>query len=126
MTISKRIPSVSLALAFAAGVLLAPGCKPKEKEVRIALALPLTGDLAVLGQGIRRAAVMAVEEAQTAGRFPNFKVRVIDFDDRSDPKEAVNVANRITSDGEIVAVLGHFNSGCSIPASAIYAQAGIP
>lgn len=107
-------------------VLFLAACQPKENEVRIAIALPLTGDIAVLGQGIRRACHLALEEAATANRFPHFKVRLVDFDDRSDPKEAVNVANRIKSDGAVVAVVGHFNSGCSIPASQIYASAGIP
>jgi branched-chain amino acid transport system substrate-binding protein len=54
------------------------------------------------------------------------KVSLLEFDDRSDPKEAVNVANRIISDPDIVGVVGHFNSGCSIPAGAIYASAGLP
>lgn len=110
---------------FAALALLA-GCGPKEKEIKIAVAVPLTGDIAGLGQGIRRASVLAVEEAVKAGRFAGTKVTLVEFDDRSDPKEAVNVANRITSDSSIVGVVGHFNSGCSIPAGAIYAQAGLP
>jgi branched-chain amino acid transport system substrate-binding protein len=101
-------------------------CKPAEKEIRIALAAPLTGDIATLGQGIRRAANLAVEEAVSGNRFPGTTIRIMDFDDRSDPKEAVNVANRIVSDPSMVAVIGHFNSGCSIPASAVYAQAHLP
>ncbi len=108
------------------GMVLLAGCAPKEKEVRIALALPMTGDIAVLGQGIRRASIMAVEEALAAQRFKDFKVTVVEFDDRSDPKEAVNAANRIVSDSAIMGVVGHFNSGCSIPASAIYARANLP
>ncbi len=113
-------------LSILFGCFIVGGCAPRPKEIKIALALPLTGDIAVLGQGIRRAAILAVEEAVKAGRFPGVKVLTVDFDDRSDRKEAVNVANRIVSDSDIVGVLGHFNSGCSIPASAIYAQAGLP
>jgi branched-chain amino acid transport system substrate-binding protein len=116
----KKILSV-----FAALVLLA-GCAPKEKEIKIAVAIPLTGDIAALGQGIRRAAVLAVEEAVKAGRFAGTKVSLVEFDDRSEPKEAVNVANRIVSDPLILGVIGHFNSGCSIPAGAVYAKAGLP
>jgi branched-chain amino acid transport system substrate-binding protein len=101
-------------------------CQPKEKEVRVAVAVPLTGDIATLGQGIRRATRLAVEEATAAGRFPDFKLTVVEFDDRADPKEAVTVANRIVADPSVVAVVGHFNSGCSIPASAVYAQAHVP
>lgn len=107
-------------------VCLLSACQRGPREVKIAIAEPLTGDIAALGQGLKRAAVLAIEEANASGRFPNFKLRGVEFDDRSDPKEAVNVANRIVSDPDIVAVVGHFNSGCSIPASAVYAQAGLP
>jgi branched-chain amino acid transport system substrate-binding protein len=113
-----------LVFAGVMGVLAA--CQRGPREVKIAIAEPLTGDIAALGQGLKRAAVLAIEEANASGRFPNFTLRSVEFDDRSDPKEAVNVANRIVSDPDVVAVIGHFNSGCSIPASAVYARAGVP
>jgi branched-chain amino acid transport system substrate-binding protein len=113
-----------LVFAGVMGVLAA--CQRGPREVKIAIAEPLTGDIAALGQGLKRAAVLAIEEANASGRFPNFTLRSVEFDDRSDPKEAVNVANRIVSDPDVVAVVGHFNSGCSIPASAVYARAGVP
>jgi branched-chain amino acid transport system substrate-binding protein len=101
-------------------------CGPREKTVTIAVALPLTGDIAALGQGIKRASVLALEEAQQKNRFPHFKVEFKTFDDRSDPKEAVDVANRIVSNPNIIGVIGHFNSGCSIPASQVYARSHLP
>jgi branched-chain amino acid transport system substrate-binding protein len=111
-------------LFLASGFLVS--CQRGPREVKIAIAEPLTGDIAALGQGLKRAAVLAIEEANASSRFPSFKLRAVEFDDRSDPREAVNVANRIVSDPDIVAVVGHFNSGCSIPASAVYARAGLP
>ncbi|OGR91022.1 MAG: hypothetical protein A2992_00310 [Elusimicrobia bacterium RIFCSPLOWO2_01_FULL_59_12] len=111
---------------LAAGLLSAGGCGPQEKVVRIALALPLTGDIAALGQGIKRACELALEEAHPKNRFPAFRLEIKAFDDRSDPKEAVDVANRIVSDPRVVAVIGHFNSGCSIPAAQVYARGGLP
>jgi len=101
------------------------GCQPKESKVKIALALPLTGDIASLGQGLKRSVEMAVKDANESGIFP-YKVELVSFDDRSDPKEAVSVANRIVADRDFVGVIGHFNSGCSIPASRVYAIAGLP
>jgi len=108
-----------------AAVLLFSGCGPREKVATIAVALPLTGDIASLGQGLKRATAMAMEEAQQQP-FPGYKVEAEFFDDRSDPKEAVNVANRIASNPNVVGVIGHFNSGCTIPAAQVYARAGIP
>src|SRR6185312_11880721 len=115
-----------LILLAASCILALSACGPKEKVTRIAVALPLTGDIAALGQGIRRACALALEEANRQHRFTSFRVEMEAFDDRSDPKEAVDVANRIVSDPTVVAVIGHFNSGCSIPASVVYARAGLP
>ncbi|MEK7390386.1 MAG: branched-chain amino acid ABC transporter substrate-binding protein [Elusimicrobiota bacterium] len=105
-------------------LLAAAGCAPKEKVVKIAIAMPLTGDMGTEGQGVRRAVEMAVEEANAAKRFP-YKLVAAPFDDRADPKEAVNVANLIVSDQRIVAVVGHYNSGCAIPAAKVYARAPV-
>jgi branched-chain amino acid transport system substrate-binding protein len=104
---------------------LGAACGPSEKTVSIAVALPLTGDIAALGQGIKRAAALALEEAKSQNRFP-YRLDIKVFDDRSDPKEAVDVANRIVSNPNIVGVIGHFNSGCTIPASQVYARSHLP
>ncbi len=118
----KKFQTIKVFLACLLANSLLAGCGPSEKKVRIAVALPLTGDIAALGQGIKRACVLALEEANRQHRYPGFKLEVVSFDDRSDPKEAVDVANRIVSDPSVVAVIGHFNSGCSIPASQVYAR----
>ncbi len=116
MNIKSRAILISLSFA---GFLVS--CSPQEEVYRLALAVPLTGDIAAMGLGMKRGADLAVEEVNKQGRFG----RVIElkaFDDRADPKEAVNVANQIVSDNNIAAVIGHFNSGCSIPAAQVYAR----
>lgn len=113
-----------LRCAVAAAALSASACGPREKVVKIAIAAPLTGDTGAEGLGIKRAVVMAVEEANASGRFP-YKLAAAPFDDRADPKEAVNVANLIMSDPRIVAVVGHYTSGCAIPAAKVYSRAPI-
>lgn len=102
---------------------LLSGCTgEKANTIKIALVCPLTGDLAAMGQGMKRAATMAIEEANTKGSVDGFTFALAAFDDRADPKEAVNIANQIISDDKIYGVVGHLNSGCSIPASQIYAR----
>lgn len=118
MSVSRRAAVALCALTVALGA----ACGSKEKIVEIAVAVPLTGDMGTEGQGLRRAVEMAVEEANAAKRFP-FKLVAAPFDDRADPKEAVNVANLIVSDPRIVAVVGPYNSGCAIPAAKVYARA---
>lgn len=114
-----RLTAVLIACAAALAA-----CGPKEKVVKIAVAAPLTGDEGAEGQGIKRAVILAVEEANASGRFP-YRIAATPFDDRADPKEAVNVANLIVSDPRIVAVIGHYNSGCAIPAAKVYARAPV-
>ena len=112
------------AAAIMAFAFIAAACGPKEKAVKIAVAVPLTGDMGTEGQGLRRAVEMAVEEANAAKRFP-YKLVAAPYDDRADQKEAVNVANLIISDPNVVAVVGHYNSGCAIPAAKVYARAPV-
>jgi branched-chain amino acid transport system substrate-binding protein len=118
-----QFTQLALVVAIVSGLIA--GCGPQEKTVKIAVALPLTGDIASLGQGIKRACELAMEEANKSQRFQGFRLKMISFDDRSDPKEAVDVANRIVSDSNVVGVIGHFNSGCSIPASQVYARGNL-
>lgn len=118
--LEHRIRPLLLACACA----VVSSCGPREKVVKIAVATPLTGDSGAEGQGIKRAVIMAIEEANASHRFP-YKLAAAPFDDRADPKEAVNVANLIISDPRIVAVVGHYTSGCSIPAAKVYARAPI-
>lgn len=112
------------ALVVAAVAFVAAACGPKDTSVKIAVAVPLTGDMGTEGQGLRRAVELAVEEANASKRFP-YKLVAAPYDDRADPKEAVNVANLITSDPRVVAVVGHYNSGCAISAAKVYARAPV-
>ncbi|MFZ1684663.1 MAG: branched-chain amino acid ABC transporter substrate-binding protein [Candidatus Zixiibacteriota bacterium] len=100
---------------------LIAGCGQQgAKVVKVALVCPLTGDDAAHGQGMKRGFTLAIEDANAAKKLGDIKIEMVAFDDRSDPKEAVTIANQIISDPQIIGVVGHLNSGCSIPASQIY------
>ncbi len=107
-----------------AGLLFLCACADKSNVVRVAVAVPLTGDMGTEGQGVRRAVELAVELANESHRF-SYPIEARAFDDRADPKEAVSVANIIVSDPKTIAVIGHYNSGCSIPASQVYNRANL-
>lgn len=115
-------------LALAAGVLgIQAGCSKKGgggKAVRIGLIVPLTGDIAAMGQGMHNGATLAVEHANARAdvKAKGIRFELVPVDDRADPKEAVNGANKLISDPRIAGVVGHLNSGCSIPASKVYAR----
>jgi branched-chain amino acid transport system substrate-binding protein len=106
--------------------LAAVACTKKEANViKIGAAGPLTGDMAVFGQDQLNAMKLAVEEWNAKGGVLGKKIVIVEGDDQRDPKQAVSAANKMVNEG-VVGVVGHFNSNCSIPASAIYNKAGIP
>lgn len=101
------------------------GCGKKEDVIKIGLASPLTGDQAAIGQDLANAAILAIDEANEKGGLLGKKILLVTADDKADPKEAVNVAHRFAIDKSIVAVIGHLNSGCTLPASSVYNEAGL-
>jgi branched-chain amino acid transport system substrate-binding protein len=97
-------------------------------EVKIGHVGPLTGGIAHLGKDNENGARLAVEEANAAGIKIDGKAVKFTFvaeDDQADPKVGTTVAQKLV-DAKVAGVVGHLNSGTSIPASPIYNQAGIP
>lgn len=99
------------------------GCK-KEEVVKIGVAGPFTGDQAKVGQDLINGVTLAVDEWNAKGGVLGKKILLVKGDDRRDPREAVSVANKMVNE-DVVGVIGHFNSSCSIPASAIYHEANV-
>lgn len=125
------------ALALTASALLLAACgKGGEKsatapadgiEVKIGHVAPLTGPIAHLGKDNENGARLALEEINKAGLTIDGKKVVLTLvpeDDAEDPKTATQVAQKLV-DAKVAGVVGHLNSGTSIPASRIYSDAGI-
>ena len=101
---------------------------PSVLEVKIGHVGPLTGGIAHLGKDNENGARLAVEEANAARTWIDGKEVKFTFvaeDDQADPKTGTTVAQKLV-DAKVAGVVGHLNSGTSIPASPIYNQAGIP
>jgi branched-chain amino acid transport system substrate-binding protein len=97
-------------------------------DVKIGHVGPLTGGIAHLGKDNENGARLAVEEANAAGikiGGKDVKFTFVAEDDQADPKVGTTVAQKLV-DAKVAGVVGHLNSGTSIPASPIYNQAGIP
>ncbi len=132
----KRHPLFGLAgLVILAGLLAAgcaqqspsagtPGAAPA-KTVKIGCAAPLTGDQAQIGIDHCQGVLMAIEEANASGRIGGTKLELLKMDDQRNPAQAVNAAKKLVSDPAVLGVIGHFNSSCTQPASAIYRSAGM-
>lgn len=92
----------------------------------IALAAPMTGDSAAMGQNAQRGADTAIAGINAAGGIGGQQVAYEILDDMGTPKEAATVAQRIVDAGRYAAVIGHVNSSCTLAAMPIYAEAGMP
>jgi branched-chain amino acid transport system substrate-binding protein len=116
------------ALVGMALLLWSAASSAQETVVKIGVAAPMSGGNAAYGKDIEAGVKMAVAEANTQkpviGGTP-VKFVVVSADDQADPRIGVQVAQQLV-DGGAAVVVGHFNSGTTLPASQIYAKAGIP
>lgn len=102
--------------------------EPAPKVVKIGHAAPLTGDIAHLGKDNENGARLAVEEANKAGTTiggDKVTFELMSEDDEAKPDKGPIIAQKFV-DAKVAGVIGHLNSGVTIPASAVYEQAGIP
>ncbi|RPH60211.1 MAG: hypothetical protein EHM81_06705, partial [Chloroflexi bacterium] len=97
-----------------------------QKSVKIALQAPLSGNQAPAGVDIQRAAQLAFEQLSGPLKELGFRLDFVPFDDQANPEIGVQNAKKIVADEAFLCGVGHFNSGVTIPASAIYHPAGIP
>ena len=93
-------------------------------DLLIGVAGPLTGPNAAFGAQLQKGAEQAIADINAAGGINGEKIKLELGDDVSDPKQGISVANKFVADG-VKFVVGHFNSGVSIPASDVYAENGI-
>ncbi|TXH83779.1 MAG: branched-chain amino acid ABC transporter substrate-binding protein, partial [Rhizobium sp.] len=93
-------------------------------DITIGVAGPITGPNAAFGAQLQKGAEQAAADINAAGGILGQKITTTLGDDVSDPKQGVSVANKFVADG-VKFVVGHFNSGVSIPASEVYAENGI-
>ena len=116
---NRRIRAVTLAATFALG---AGGVRAQ--DIPIAVVGPVTGSNAALGEQMTRGAKMAVADLNAKGGVLGKKLTLIIADDACDPKQAVAAANDVVGK-KVVFVAGHYCSSSSIPASAVYNEAGV-
>ncbi len=100
----------------------------QELVVRIGMAAPMTGPQAHYGKDSERGALLAIDDLNAKGHtIGGKKVRwqLVPEDDAADPRQATAVAQKYV-DMKINGVIGHLNSGATLPATKVYDAAGIP
>jgi branched-chain amino acid transport system substrate-binding protein len=93
-------------------------------QIKMAVAGPITGPNAAFGAQLKNGTDQAVEDINAAGGILGQKITTSYGDDASDPKQGVSVANKLSGDG-VKFVIGHFNSGVTMPASQVYQENGM-
>src|SRR5262245_33914367 len=117
--IMKKLLALGLALGL--GLALTDGAAA---QVRLGVGGPMTGGVAAFGAQLRQGTEQAVADINAQGGILGQKIEIYIGDDRADPREGVSVANKFVADG-VKFVVGHFNSGVTMPASDVYQENGI-
>jgi branched-chain amino acid transport system substrate-binding protein len=112
-----RILSLALGLSFAVA-------GSASAQVKFGVGGPITGPSAATGAQMKNGVDQAAEDINKTGGILGQKITVGYGDDVSDPKQGVSVANKFAGDG-VKYVIGHYNSGVTIPASEVYQENGI-
>ena len=110
-----------LAMPFTHGC----GADGDAEVIRVGVGLPLTGSASVLGEQMRMGAGLAMVQRNARGGIGGRPIELVYGDDRGRASEASAVAHRFADDPSVVAVIGHFNSACSLVGKPIYRDAGI-
>jgi branched-chain amino acid transport system substrate-binding protein len=127
---NMRFAKTITPIAVAVGALLAvvPFSASADVTVKIGFAAPLTGPNASYCKDLQDGVQLALDDAKAQGIKINGQpasFQLVAEDDQADPKTGSQVAQKLVDEGVNV-IVGHFNSGTTIPASEIYQKAGIP
>jgi branched-chain amino acid transport system substrate-binding protein len=118
-----RLVRSLIALAAGLALLMGPPAEAQQKgTIKIATQSPLSGGQAVLGEAIKLGTQLAVEQLKGPVEKLGFKVEVVPFDDQAKPDVGVANARNLMADKDILAVVGHLNSGVAIPSSEVYKE----
>ena len=122
-----RIRHIVISLAVLAALLPLTSLTDAQSKgtIKIATQSPLSGGQAALGEGLKLGAQLAVETFKGNLEKMGYKVELVPFDDQAKPDVGVANAKNIIADKDIMAVIGHLNSGVAIPSSEVYKEVGV-
>lgn len=122
------VPMVAMAI-LAMAALLVPAQLPTRAAdmatIKIATQSPLSGGQAALGEGLKNGTQLAVQQLSGPIMKLGFKVEVVPFDDQAKSDVGVANAKNLVTDNDILLVVGHLNSGVSIPSSEVYKDSNL-
>jgi branched-chain amino acid transport system substrate-binding protein len=120
-------PIIIFVLVSLAVVIIAfSGVAVAGDTIKFAVVGPMTGDGAAMGIHEKNGAKMAMDEINSAGGINGKKLEFVVGDDDQNPNLATIVAQKVTSDKNILFTVGHVNSSCSLSSLPIYEKKGMP
>jgi branched-chain amino acid transport system substrate-binding protein len=120
MTVLRRLTAIVLFT----GLFNVPVVAWAQKgTIKLAVQAPLSGEQAALGEHVKLGAQLAVEEASKAFKALGYDLVFVPYDDQAKPEVGVANARNIVADPNVLALVGHFNSGVALPASEVYKDA---
>ena len=117
--VSKALPAAVIGLMIAVQ-------GARADDIKIGMSGPTSGAEAYFGNTWMNGAELAIKEVNDGGGIGGRKIALVRQDDQGDPKQGTLVAQRFCDDTGVLAVIAHFNSGVTIPASDIYNRCGLP
>lgn len=122
----KKLKLVSLVLCLMLVLSACSSGSADSNEILIASANPMTGDSAQFGDMKVKAIQLAIEEYNVTGGINGKMIKLLEGDDTGNPKEAPSVAQKFASNDNVLAVIGHWNSSCTLAAREIYNSVNMP
>jgi len=114
--VAALLSTAALAVALSASIASAQDAK----VIKIASQSPLSGGQSVLGVSISNGVRLAIDQLSGSLTDMGYTIEYVPFDDQATPEVGVSNAQQIVADPEILAVIGHLNSGVAIPSSEVY------
>lgn len=119
-----RITAILLVLIMV--LALIPACGDDSDSIKVGLIAPLTGNVAVYGNAVKEAVELYTKEFNDAGGVNGKKIKLIVYDDKGDPTEAMNAYNKLVNSDKVVAFVGPVTSGPTFGVAQESAKLNIP
>jgi branched-chain amino acid transport system substrate-binding protein len=120
-----RFLSVALIALMLSGLTVVAAGADALPVIKIASCTPLSGSQSALGGSIKNGIEMALSARVQEFKDLGFDLQFLPMDDQADPKVGVSNAQRLVEDAQVLAVVGHYNSGVAIPSSEVYNEGGL-
>ena len=117
----------ALALALATAIAAGSGtiALAQERVLTIGCSLPLTGRMVGFGEPVKAGMDLAIEEYNTTKRIPGVRFELLCNDSKGDPKETINIAQRLIDNQAVIASISDFTSTATMAAAETYQKGGL-